>query len=178
MSIRYLSICSYLPVLALFGGVVAALVLTCPLPGQSSDIQLKGFKIVEENGPSPWKIQASEAAVQNETLVDLVDIRAQMLEGTVEKVWASGDTGAYNTDTRVLDLAGDARAGTVSGLNFNAPTLRWDGNSSNITSHGGVRVTASWLFVKGTTLVYNASTGTTLVTGDVRARWLLDGRNP
>lgn len=154
------------------------LVFTAPPSSLASDIQLKGFKIVEENGPAPWRIQAAEASVRNKSLVALRDIRAQMLEGAVEKVWARGDRGLYNTDTRILDLEGDTRAGTVSGFHFSAPTLRWDGNSSIITSQGGVELTASRLRVQGRTLSYNISTGIMFITGDVRARWLLDGRTP
>lgn len=154
------------------------LVFTGPPSTMASDIHLKGFKIVEEIGAASWQIQASEAVVRNKTMVALSDIRAMMLNGDIKKVWARGEKGLYNTDTRILDLEGDARAGTASGYRFSGPGLRWDGNRSNITSRGGVELTSSWLRVQGRTLSYNVATGITFITGDVRARWLLDGRTP
>lgn len=155
-----------------------AIISMAPPSSMASNIQLKGFAIVEKTGPATWRIRASEAVVRDEALVALKMIRARVLEGGAEKVWAQGDRGIYNTDTRTLDLEGNARAGTASGYRFSAPALRWDGKSSKITSRGGVELRTSWLRVRGRTLSYNVSSGIASVTGDVRAIWILDRGGP
>ena len=122
-------------------------------------------------------IRAAEATYSEEEVALLTDVHALLMDDDGEKVRVVGDRGRYFSAESLLILEGDVQVQTNTGYRLTAPEVVWSSSESTISSAGGVELTGAWVHVKGRELQYDITSSVAVIKGDVRTRWILNGRS-
>lgn len=157
------------------GKLPAAMLCMLLIPLQvtvaASDVEMTGFKIVQETGNGHWEIKADKAYYDGRGDVILQEVSARMMNNGVEGVSVSSDKGRYETEGLVLHLEGNVTVTSSWGSRFETPNLRWDGPQAMMVAERGVQVDRGMLRVVGESVKYTVNTGTALVSGGVTTTW-------
>ena len=157
------------------GNLTAALLcLFLLLPqtaGAVSDVEMTGFRIIQETDSGRWEIQAGKAYYDGRGDVILQEVSARMITDGLERVNVVSDKGRYESDGLILHLEGHVAVETGWGSRFEAPKLRWDGPGAVMVAGDGVQLKRGGLKVLGESVKYTVNSGTAIVYGGVRTTW-------
>ena len=136
-----------------------------------SDVEMTGFRIVQETENGRWEIQAGRAYYDGKGDVNLQEVSARMTKNGIESVSVSSDKGRYETEKMILQLEGNVLVSSSSGVRFKTPRLSWNGPQALMLAERGVEVERGVLSVVGRSIRYTVDTGTALVSGGVKTTW-------
>jgi hypothetical protein len=136
--------------------------------GAVSDVEMTGFKIIQETDNGRWEIQAGKASYDGQGDVILQKVSARMITDGMESVKVVSDKGRYETEGLILYLEGHVAVVSGWGSRFEAPKLKWDGPGSLMVAGEGVQLIRYGLKVLGESFSYAVNSGTAVVGGGVR----------
>ena len=136
-----------------------------------SDVEMTGFRIIQETGSGRWEIQASAAYYDGQGDVILQEVSATIMDNGVERVNVVSDKGRYESTGLVLHLEGDVTVSSAWGSRFETPNLKWDGPRALMVADGGVRLMRAGWEVKGESVRYTVNSGKAIFDGGVRTIW-------
>lgn len=139
--------------------------------GAVSDVEMTGFKIIQETDNGRWEIQAGKAYYDGEGDVILQEVSARMITDGMERVSVVSDKGRYESEGLILHLEGHVAVASVWGSRFKAPKLMWDGPGALMVAGDGIQLERGGLKVLGESVRYTVNTGTAIVDGGVRTTW-------
>jgi LPS export ABC transporter protein LptC len=152
--------------------VLLCLFLLFPqMTGAVSDVEMTGFKIIQETDKGRWEIQSGKAYYDGQGDVILREVSARMITDGRESVRVVSDKGRYETEDLILHLEGHVAVTSGWGSRFEAPKLKWDGRSSLMVADGGVQFLRYGLKVLGESFRYTVNSGKAVVGGGVRTTW-------
>ena len=149
----------------------AALCLSLLFPqvaGAVSDVEMTGFKIIQETDNGRWEIQAGKAFYDGKGDVILEEVSARMISDGMESVRVVSDRGRYVSDQLILFLEGHVSVASVWGSRLEAPNLKWDGPGAVMVAGDGVQLHRPGLKVLGRSLRYTVNSATAVIDGGVR----------
>jgi LPS export ABC transporter protein LptC len=141
------------------------------MAGAVSDVEMTGFKIIQETDSGRWEIQADKAFYDGQGDVILQKVSAKMISDGRESVSVVSDKGRYEPERLILHLEGHVVVTSGLGSRFETPRLKWDGPSALMLADNGVQLERGPLKVLGDTVRYTVKSGTAIVAGDVRSTW-------
>ena len=141
------------------------------MSGAVSDVEMTGFKIIQETDNGRWEIQAGKAYYDGQGDVILQEVSATMISDGIESVKVVSDKGRYETEGLILYLEGHVAVASGWGSRFEAPKLKWDGPGSLMVAGEGVQLIRYGLKVLGESFRYTVNSGTAVVGGGVRTTW-------
>jgi hypothetical protein len=136
--------------------------------GAVSDLEMTGFKIIQETDGGRWEIQAGKAYYDGRGDVILKEVSARMITDGMESVRVVSDKGRYESEGLILYLEGHVAVASGWGSRFEAPKLKWDGPGALMVAGDGVQLKRGGLKVLGESVRYTVNSGTAIVDGDVR----------
>ncbi len=139
--------------------------------GAVSDVEMTGFKIIQETDNGRWEIQAEKAYYDGRGDVILQKVFARMITGGMESVSVVSDKGRYETEGLILHLEGRVIVTNGWGSRFEAPILKWDGPGAVMEAGGGILFRRGGMKVLGESVRYTVNSGTAIVDGGVRTTW-------
>ena len=151
--------------------VLCVLLILIPAAVALSDVEMTGFRIVQETENGRWEIKAGRAYYDGEGDVILHEVFARMIKNGIEDVQVSSDKGRYETEGMILQLEGSVTVSSSWGARFKAPHLKWDGPKALMVAEHGVQVERGMLKVVGRSITYTVDTGTALLSGGVTTTW-------
>lgn len=151
--------------------------MVAPSHGMPPDVEIKGFRVVQEGDSGRWEIVASEASYNAEAVAILEGVKAHLVDGSVKRVDVHGLRGRYISARKLLSLEGEVTVRTDSGYLFRTPRIEWNGEDSTLVSEKGVELLTGDLSISGKRLDYFIGDRRVLITGDVRSVWVVGGRN-
>lgn len=137
-----------------------------------SDVEMTGFRIIQETPNGRWEIQAGKASYDVGGDVILLAVSARMVADGRERVKVSSDTGRYESDALILHLKGHVVVTSALGSRFQAPSLKWDGPAAVMTAGEGVLLQRGALKIRGERVHYKVNSGTAKIDGGVRTTWV------
>jgi len=143
--------------------------------GAVSDVEMTGFKIIQETGGGRWEIEAGKASYDGRGDVILQEVSARMIAKGVERVRVVSDNGRYDSKGLILYLEGNVSVTSDWGSRFEAPNLRWDGPRAVMVAENGIQLKRGGLKVLGKTFRYAVDSGKAVIDGGVRTTWIERG---
>ncbi len=143
-----------------------------PVPVRAtSDVEMTGFRIVQETGSGRWEIQAGRATYDRQGDVLLDEVVARLMSGNQVRVRVVSERGRYDSGSLVLYLEGNVGIASLWGSRLQTSQLRWDGRTALLSATGGVKMQRGGLHINGQSLRYTASSGTAFLSGGVLTTW-------
>ena len=139
--------------------------------GAVSDVEMTGFKIIQETRNGRWEIQAGKAYYDGQGDVILKEVSARMITEGIESVRVVSDKGRYESEGLILYLEGHVAVSSGWGSRFEAPKLKWDGPGALMVAGDGIQLRRPGLKVLGESVRYSVNSGTAIVGGGVRTTW-------
>ena len=139
--------------------------------GAVSDVEMTGFKIIQETDSGRWEIQADKAFYDGRGDVILEEVSARMISDGNESVSVVSDKGRYESEKLILHLEGHVVVVSGWGSRLETPRLKWDGPGALMLADNGVQLKRGSLKVLGGSVRYTVNSGTAIVAGDVRTTW-------
>lgn len=139
--------------------------------GAVSDVEMTGFRIIQETDSGQWEIQARKAYYDGRGDVILQEVSARMISDGMERVSVVSDKGRYETEGLILHLEGHVEVASSWGSRLEAPKMRWDGPGAVMVAGDGVQLERGGLKVLGESIRYTVNSGTALVGGGVQTTW-------
>ena len=136
-----------------------------------SDVEMTGFRIIQETGSGRWEIQAGTAYYDGRGDVILQKVSARMMDNGFERVKVVSDNGRYDSEGLVLHLEGDVIVASAWGSRLETPNLIWDGQRALMLAEGGVQLLRSGWKVTGESVRYTVNSGKAIVDGGVLTTW-------
>ena len=136
--------------------------------GAVSDVEMTGFKIIQETDNGRWEIQAGKAYYDGRGDVILQEVSARMITDGMKRVSVVSDKGRYESEGLILHLEGHVVVASGWGSRFEAPKLKWDGPGAVMVADGGVQLMRGGMKVLGKSVRYTVNSGTAIVDGGVR----------
>ncbi|MDF1526194.1 MAG: LPS export ABC transporter periplasmic protein LptC [bacterium] len=151
--------------------ILCLFLLIPQLAGAVSDVEMTGFKVLQETDNGRWEIQGGKAFYDGQGDVILEKVSAKMISDGRESVNVVSDKGRYEPERLILHLEGHVVVTSGLGSRFKTPKLRWDGRSALMLADNGVQLERGPLKVLGDTVRYTVKSGTVIVAGGVRTTW-------
>jgi LPS export ABC transporter protein LptC len=139
--------------------------------GAVSDVEMTGFKIIQETDSGRWEIKAGKAYYDGRGDVILNEVTARMIDDGKESVRVVSDKGRYEPEGLILHLEGHVAVASGWGSRFKAPKLKWDGPGAVMMAGDGVQLERGGLKVFGKSVRYTVNSGTAVISGGVRTTW-------
>ena len=133
-----------------------------------TDVEMTGFKLIQETGSGQWEIQAGIAYYDGHGDVILQEVSARMVDNGVERVRVASAKGRYESDGLILHLEGDVTVASAWGSRFETANLKWDGPRAVMMADGGVELVRKGWKVMGQSVKYTLRSGTAVIDGGVR----------
>lgn len=154
--------------------VVVLCMCLCILQATSAvpDVEMTGFRIIQETENGRWEIQADKAYYDDRGDVILQEVTARMVSDGTERVTVASDKGLYESEELILYLEGRVVVASALGSRFEAAKLKWDGPRAVMTAENGVTLQRESLKVLGTSVKYTVDSGIAQMHGNVRTTWV------
>ena len=136
-----------------------------------SDVEMTGFKIVQETESGRWEIQAGKAYYDGQGDVILQDVSARMSNNGEERIRVVSDKGRYDSQGLVLHLEGSVSVASGWGSKLETSKLEWNGLNATMKADGGVQLMRNGLTIMGKSVRYTVNSGTATVDGSVWTTW-------